>query len=413
MRPFRLSATLALVALAACARGKGGAPEPPPAPVTVAPARAQNLPILVEAIGAVQARAVVEIKSQVEGPLAQILFREGDRVEAGTPLFEIERRPFELALRSAQANLTRAREQARLAAREATRAQALERQQAASTQLVQQREAALATAAADVRAAQTAVEQAALQLEWTRIAAPVTGRTGALQAHVGDLVPANGQNPLVTIREISPAEVRFTVPAAELPRIRERFATGAAVRVEAREQGDDGPPAVGQLTFVDNAIDEASGTIALKATFPNVDERLWPGAFVQVSMQLGEIPDAVVVPSAAVQSGQAGDYVFVVGPDGRAQQRPVQTGARAGDFVQIARGVRAGEPVVTEGQLRLYPGALAQVQQQQQGTEADAGQPQMEGNGAPPTQQSPQQAAPPVQQGVQQQPAPDSEADRP
>lgn len=385
------SVLVSLLLAAACSRGEKGPGAPPPPVVTAAPAQQQPLPVVVEAIGAVEAVSVVEVKAQVQGQLAQILFREGDKVEAGAPLFELDRRPFELALRTAQANLTRAREQALLAAREAKRARVLERQQAAATEQVQQRETALAAAQADVRVAQAAVEQAALNLEWTRIVAPVTGRTGALQAHVGDLVKANADTPLVTIRQLSPAEVRFTVPGTELPRIRERLAAGP-VEVEARVQGEAAPPALGRLTFVDNAIDEASGTIALKATFPNEDERLWPGAFIQVAMRLGEIPDAIVVPQAALQRGQEGDYVFVVGAGGRVEQRPVQVGERTGDLVQIARGVRPGEAVVTEGQLRLASGAVAQVRQAppQQQAQGDGSAPeQMQGNGSPPAGQRP------------------------
>ncbi len=375
---------LLLVLAASCTRAGEERQGPPPATVEVAQARQASVPVTVEAIGTVQARSVVEVKSQVEGQVAAILFREGDRVEAGAPLFEIDRRPFELALRTAQAALGRAREQAVLAEREAERAQVLERQGAAATQLVQQREAARATAQADVRSAQAAVEAAALELEWTRIAAPLGGRTGSVEVDVGDLVQANGEQPMVTIRETQPIEVRFTVPATELPRIRERVAGGAPVEVLALEQGSAAQPVAGHLTFVDNAIDEASGTIALQATFGNEDERLWPGAFVNVQMRLGTIEGAVVVPSVAVQRGQEGEYVFVVGADDRVQQRPVRTGARTDDLVQITRGVKPGEAVVTEGQLRLFPGAVAQVRPAKTDEERPARNPELEADGAPP-----------------------------
>lgn len=357
---------IGVAALALALSGCEGGEErrgPPPAPVEVAEATTRPMPVEVRENGTVVADATVELKSEVGGRLARIAFEEGELVEEGQLLFEIEREPYEAALRAAEAALQEAEQAARLAHSEARRYRRLAREGAASEQMLEQRLSAARQARAAAEKARAALDRARIDLERTRIVAPMRARTGALQAHVGDLVPANGAEALVTLRRISPAEVAFAVPASLLPSIRSRMEAAEPLQVEVYAPGAHRPLGVGRLTFVDNAIDEATGTIGLKATFPNEDEALWPGQFVEVRMELGTLPDAVVVPEPAVQRSQQGEFVFVVGPDGKARQRPVATGIRAGGLVQIREGIAPGDRVVTDGQLRLFPGAAVAIRE--------------------------------------------------
>jgi multidrug efflux system membrane fusion protein len=317
---------------------------------------AKAMPVGIAAVGAAEAISTVQVRSQVTGRLAKIHFQEGQEVEAGQVLFTVDPMPFQVALEQAKAIL----------ARDTAQAQNAEAQVARLKNLLdrgliprEQYDTQLATATAlkaTTDADRAAVMAAEINLQYTTITAPVAGRTGALQAHVGDLVQANGSSPLVVLNQMAPIYVTFSVPGKSLDSIR-RFQRTAPLRVTARLQGvADAELASGRLTFVDNSVDSETGTIRLKATFPNGDRNLWPGQFVDVSLLLTTEPNAVVVPSLAVQAGQQGPFVFVIDAQSQAELRPVTVGRIEGDESVIASGLTPGEVVVTDGQLRLTPG---------------------------------------------------------
>jgi multidrug efflux system membrane fusion protein len=336
-------------------------PAPAAVPVVVASAVRKPMPVRLQAVGNILASESVTVRSQVTGPLADVRFTEGQDVAEGQVLFVIDPRPFRAQLEQAQAELTRVQAAAQFARNEAGRYRALfERGFVARSQWEQVASNASA-AEATARAARAAVETARLQLSYTTIRAPMAGRTGRVLVDRGNLVQANATE-LVVINRLRPIEVTFTVPGDYLNEIRGRAAS-QELAVTAAAPGD-GSPAVGRLTFIDNRVDPQTGTIQLKATFPNEDARLWPGQFANVVLTLGVEPDALVVPSAAVQTGQQGTYVFVVKPDGTAESRAVRVARQVGEETVLAKGVEPGETVVTDGQLRLAPGVRVEAQSQ-------------------------------------------------
>jgi len=300
----------------------------------------------------------VSVKSRVEGHLARVYFVEGQEVKRDDPLFLVDPRPFEAAVRQAEANLARDRAQAENARVELERFARLARQGVASREEYDQARTRARSLDATVAADEAAVESARIQLQYCSIRSPIDGRAGQLLVHEGNVVKAN-ETPLAVINQLRPAYVEFSVPQQDLPEIRKHMA-GGALPVEARPD-DAGPPAAGQLTFVNNTVDTSTGTVLLKGTFPNPDEELWPGQFVNVALRLTTLNAAVMVPARAVQTGQQGKYVFVVRPDGTAESRPVVVGHMVGDDVVIEKGLAPGEQVVTEGQLRLGPGVRVEV----------------------------------------------------
>jgi multidrug efflux system membrane fusion protein len=408
----------ALVAVAAgCSDRATGAPKgagapaaPPAVPVGVALAEQKSVPVQVAAVGNVQAVTTVGIKSQVAGQVMRVHFAEGREVKRGDLLFTIDPRPFEATLQQAQANV--GKDQAQLKQMEAalgqrqaeiTQAQAnLERDQAqwemARTQegrykdlvqkelvareqydqvrttfaavsaTVQADRAALANAQAAVRAAEAQmenaraaiksdealVEMAKLNLNYTQIRSPMDGRTGNLLVQTGNVVKSNEDNPMVVIAQVNPIYVSFSVPEVHLDAIKTYRAAGP-LKVEAIP-GDTRRPVEGVVTFVNNSVDASTGTIQLKAMFQNTASALWPGQFVDVVLRL-TTETAVVVPTQAVQAGQQGPFVFVVKPDLTVESRAVKTGRRLAREMVIEQGLKAGERIVTDGQLRLVPGA--------------------------------------------------------
>ncbi len=351
--------SVAALALAlACSRGGGKAPAGrPPAPVAVEAAQVRAVPVTIEAIGTVTPVATVAVRSQVTGTLDQVLFREGDAVGAGQPLFRIDPRPFRLALRQAEANLARDRAQARSAADDAERYRRLVPRAIVSRMDYEQKVAQARALAATVKADQQAVDAARVNLSYTLIASPIAGRAGSLQVDRGNLVRSTDANPLVVVRQMRPIEAAFSVPAPRLGEIR-RYLGQGPLRVVAQPPGGDAQQ--GALTFVDNAVDPTTGTILLKGTFDNPSEALWPGQFVDVRLVLATLPRAVVVPARSIQPGQQGEHVFVVKLDRTAEARPVRVGERVEGWVAVD-GVRPGEQVVTDGLLGLVPGAKVQI----------------------------------------------------
>jgi multidrug efflux system membrane fusion protein len=338
------------------------------------------MPIEISVIGTAEAFSNVAIRSQITGQLETVNFTEGDDVQQGQVLFTLDRRPLELALREAQANLERDTARAENAAVMAKRYEDLAKRGIATREQVDTSRAYMNALNATVSADKAAVENATVQLDYATIKAPISGRTGALMVHEGNLVRANDTTALVTINQILPISVAFAIPEARLPDLKRYMARGS-LRVTASPPNDEGPAAVGRIAFVDNAVDENTGTIRIKGTFPNSDRRLWPGQFVNVVVTLTTDPDAIVVPSVAVQTGQQGTYVFVVKPDQTVEMRTVTVNRSSGTQTVLTGGVQSGDTVVTDGHLRLVPGSRISVKGE--GQQAEQTKPQEDRKAAP------------------------------
>ena len=388
-RALRMLALGALLAVtAACSDRAGAQKAPPPAPavpVMVADAVQRSVPLQVTAVGNVQASTTVSVKSQVAGQIERVHFTEGREVKRGDLLFTIDPRPFEAALRQAEAAL--GQRQAEIAQARANLARDVAQQEWAQIQerryhellskdliareqyeqirtnanamdaTVRANRAAEENARAAATAAQATIDNARLQLAYTKIHAPIDGRTGNLLVQPGNVVKANEDSGLVVIAQVHPIHVSFAVPEQQLGAVK-RFQAAGTLAVEARVPAQGST--AGTLTFVNNTVDQSTGTIQLKATFANTENLLWPGQFVEVTLTLAN-ESAVLVPSQAIQAGQQGPFVFVVKPDLRVESRKVQPGRRLERETIVTSGLQAGERVVTDGQLRLFPGALVEV----------------------------------------------------
>jgi multidrug efflux system membrane fusion protein len=360
-RFFLLAPVAGALALAGCGRNPATNAAPAAVPVQTAVARQEDVPRTIEAVGTVQALRTVAVKSQVDGMIAEIHFREGDEVKAGDLLISLDRRPFENSLRIARADLENAKAEATQAEADLQRYRHLDQQAVISKEQFNQLETKAATSHAMVQAKEAAVANAELQLSYAQIRAPIAGRTGQLVLHEGALVKANDVNQsIVTLNQLAPIGVAFSVPESALATIRAEMGNGQAA-VAVSDRGNGVQHGEGRLTFVDNAVDPTTGTITLKAEFANEDHALWPGQFVETTLQLGVDRGAIVVPSSAVQVGQNGAQVFVVKSDRSVELRPVHVSRTTGDLSLLADGVRAGETVVTDGQLRLVPGSHIEV----------------------------------------------------
>ena len=339
---------------------------PAPAQLVVADVAAQTpMPILVNAIGTVQSIATVMIKSRVDGEIAKVHFEEGQEVKEGDILFTLDDRAVRAQLQQAEANLERDRAQLERFRSEVARQTELKNRGVASAQKLEDVTTSVAVTEATVRASEAAVENARVNLAYTTIRAPITGRTGAISLKRGNVVKAMDTAPtvvpLVTITQLRPIYVSLTVPERYLSDLRAAMAAGP-VPVVVAVRGQEGAPITGTLTFIDNQVDVTTGTISLKAKFANDDERLWPGQFVNVTLTLGVQENAIVVPSAAIQAGPNGPYVFLIRPDSTAELRLVQINRTLNDRTVIAGGLAAGDRVVVDGQMRLGNGTRVTVQ---------------------------------------------------
>lgn len=324
-------------------------------PVTLAAVQRKSVPIVLRAIGNVQAYSTVAVKSRVDGQVFEAGFKEGQMVHKGDLLFTIDPRPFDAAARQAEATLARDKAQLEGAQLDLTRYSQLAKSGFAAQQKYEESKTAVDSFEATVKADQAAIETARLNQGYASIHSPIDGRTGSVLIHPGNLVKANDTNALVIINQVKPIYVAFSIPEQYLTEISQRMAS-SALKVEARLADENEQPIVGQLTFVNNAVDTTTGTIMLKATFANDDERLVPGAFVHVRLILRTLENALVVPTPAVQVGQKGSYVYVVGSDETAQMRPVDGLIDLGNETAVTSGLNEGDRVVTDGQLRLRPG---------------------------------------------------------
>ena len=331
-------------------------------PVTTATATLKTVPIQVHAIGNVEAYSTVSVKAQVAARVEKAYFTEGQDVRKGDLLFTLDRRPSDTAIQQAEANLAKDQAQLENAKAEAERYTKLFQEGIVSKEQFDSMRTNADALAASVRADNAAIEKARIDLSYCTIQAPIDGRTGALLVHPGNLVKDNDAT-LVVVNQIHPIYVTFSVPEQYLAEIK-RYRAEGPLRVEAIIPSQEQNPANGVLSFIDNAVDNTTGTIKLKGTFENPDNRLWPGQFVNVALTLTTQPNAVVAPSQAVQTGQVGQYVFVVRQDMTAEYRPVVAGDNVAGETVIQKGLVAGETLVTDGQLRLVPGMKVMIKKQ-------------------------------------------------
>lgn len=333
-------------------------PAIPPIPVTASPAVQKTIPVQISSIGNVEPYQTISVRTQITGLITKINFKEGQDVRKGHLLFEIDCRPYIEALKQSEANLARDTAQAKNAEADLQRYTALLGDQYVTRQQYDQVRTNWVALEATLKADKAVVENNSVQTQYCYVYSPIDGRTGSLKVNQGNLIKANDVE-VVVINQIQPIYVNFTIPEKDLPVIK-KYLAQEKLKVEALNTGDKRPE-TGFLTFIDNAVNKVTGTITLKGTFANREKRLWPGQFVNVVMTLATEPNAILVPSQAVSVGQSGQYIFVVKPDLTAEMRQVTTGATIGGEIVILKGIQEGEQVVTDGQIRLIPGAKVMI----------------------------------------------------
>ncbi len=352
--------SLLILAVGACSSSsKAKASMQRVVPVKTGDVLKQNVPVQITAIGNIEAYNTVSVKALVGGEVTDVHFKEGQDVKKGDLLFQIDPRPYDAALKQAEAQLARDMAQAKNAEEQAKRYEILVQKDYVSRDQYDQLRSNADALAAAVQADKANVENSRLQLAYCTIRSPLDGRVGSILLNRGNVVKANDLA-MVTINKIAPIYVTFSIPEQNLGSIK-KYMTEGALHVQAIIPGDEMHPTHGVLTFINNAVDATTGTIQLKGTFENKDRRLWPGQFVNVILTLATQRDAVVMPSAALQTGQQGQYVFVVKPDYTVESRPVRVARSYGDLAVIESGVAAGERVVTDGQLQLIPGTRVEL----------------------------------------------------
>jgi multidrug efflux system membrane fusion protein len=348
---------LFLIVLASCSSGKAKQ-APRVVPVVTETANQKDVPLQLKTIGNVEAYNAVTVKALVGGEIAGVFFREGQDVRKDALLFKIDPRPYEAALKQAQASLARDVAQAKNAEEQAKRYAILVQKDYVSRDQYDQLRANADALAAAVEADRANVENAKLQLDYCTIKSPINGRVGSVLVNLGNVIKANDVS-LTTINQITPIYVTFSLPEQNLADVK-RHAAAGDLDVEVFIPGDE-RSAHGALTFIDNAVDKSTGTIRLKGSFANNDRRLWPGQFVDVILTLTTERNRVVIPSQAVQTGQQGQYVYVIKNDMSADLRNVTVGRTFKNVTIIDKGVSPGEQIVTDGQLRLTPGSKVEI----------------------------------------------------
>jgi multidrug efflux system membrane fusion protein len=374
-----LGCALLLASLAGCGKQDvKAASGPPAAPVVVAVAQQRDVPVQLAAIGNVESFQMVQIRSQVNGQIEKVNFKEGQDVHKGQLLFSLDKRPFQADLEKALSQQHHDEAQAANSKAQAARNDALEKEGVVAPQLAEQQRAQALSDASAVDADRAAVDAARVQLQYTDIKAPIDARTGALQINLGNLIKANDTPFLVQLNQIVPIYVTFSIPESKLADVRRL--TANRLKVVAYPKGQTENPAEGFLTFIDNGVDPQTGTVKLKATFLNKDRRLWPGEFVDVVVDLSVQKNAVVVPTKAIQTGQQGEYVYVVTQQNTVESRPVSTTGAYQNLTLVSKGISPGDRVVVDGQLRLAPNVKVVVQNNSSaGSAPNAGAPA--GNG--------------------------------
>ena len=358
--PFLLFLATILLLSSGCSQGPKRA-RAQRVSVAVATAKQSSVPLSLDATGTVEPIQVANVGSQVGGVITRITFREGDEVRSGQVLIQLDPRPFHTVLDQALATMRRDRAQAEKARLDAERAQTLFEQNVISKADWDQARSTSEATAATVSSDTAAVNAARLNLQYASIRAPISGRTGKLMVHVGDLVKAATSDPLVTVNQVEPVRVAFTVPESSVPLVQKYRAGSPQVWVKAK--GTDSLAIEGRLAFIDNAVDATSGTLLLKGEFPNRDRQLWPGQFVEVRLVLTQQQGVVTVPAPAVVNGQQGTYVYVLNRDSTTKMQPVRVDRSDDVIAIIASGLQPGETVITDGQFRIGPGAKVLVRQ--------------------------------------------------
>jgi len=361
VRSALLGLALIFAGLAACNKKPEANFERPPAPVTVARAVARDVPVYIDAVGKTVAREVVSVQPQVSGRVTQIHFTDGANVKIGDLLFTIDPRPYQAQLDQAEANVAQAEAALSLAKVNFARVEKVSDPRAVSRQDFDARKSAVESAEATLKQNRAAVENARLNLEYCTIRSPINGRAGQRAVDVGNVVSANNGS-LLVIQRLDPIYADFTVTESELSGVQRNMAK-QALKVEVRLPDDGTEPREGKLTFLDNSVQEGSGTVKLRATLNNNDRSLWPGRFVKVRLILQTQRDAVLVPADAPQLSAKGPFVYVVKPDSSAELRPVKVGQRQEDLIVIKDGLKADERVVVSGQLGVTPGGKVRVLQ--------------------------------------------------
>jgi multidrug efflux system membrane fusion protein len=362
---LRFAAVVVFAALAAvisgCGKNTPAEFERPPAPVTVSAANSQNVPVYIDAVGKIVAREVVSIQPQVSGRITQIHFADGADVKPGDPLFTIDPRPFQAQLQQAEANLAQAEAALSLAKSSFNRVESVSDPRAVSRQDYDTKKIAVEAADALVKQNRAAVENARLNLDYCTIRAPINGRAGQRAVDVGNVVAASSGS-LLIIQRLDPVYADFTVTENDLTAVQRNMAK-RGLRVEVRLPDETVDAREGKLTFLDNSVQDGTGTVKLRATLANADRRFWPGRFAKVRLVLDTRVDAVVIPAEAAQMSAKGPFVYVIKSDSSAELRPVKLGQRQGESVVIEEGVKAGERVVVKGQLGVTPGGKVRVAQ--------------------------------------------------
>ena len=358
---IRSTIVLAALCLAACS--KKDPPHAPQVPVSVTTVKRTAVPFVVIANGVAEPMQTVAVEAQVSGILNRVTFAEGQDVQAGQVLFEIDSRPYVAVLEQARGQLARDVAQAANARRDAARYAALVKEGYVTTSQADQAEATAASAAATVEADRATVARAALDVSNSTIRAPISGRTGSLLVRQGNLVKANSEPPLVVINQIQPILVRFSVPQSQFPDIQRYYRGGNALAVRATPSEGAGVPLMGTLAFVDNNVDSTTGTVLLKARFANPNGSLWPGQYTNVALQLFVDPNALTLPAQAVLTGQQGTYVFTIDSTGSARQNPVRVARTVDSLSVIANGLKEGERVIISGQSRLAQGSKVSIKE--------------------------------------------------